>query len=83
MPLRCSSRMASPSARGVPGTATVPLLATVICGMLGPIVAAPAQASDVALPPDLQQVIDDNAYKVKTGLFSNWYARVKKEVGVA
>jgi hypothetical protein len=29
------------------------------------------------------QVIDDNAYKVKTGLFSNWFARVKKEVGMA
>jgi len=28
-------------------------------------------------------VIDDNAYKVKTGMFSNWFARVKKEVGEA
>ena len=29
------------------------------------------------------EVIEDNSYKVKTGLFSNWYNRVKKEVGVA
>src|SRR5262245_38996938 len=28
-------------------------------------------------------VIDDNAFKVKTGLFSNWFNRVKKEVGMA
>jgi hypothetical protein len=29
------------------------------------------------------EVIEENSYKVKTGLFSNWYARVKKAVGVA
>ncbi|MFN4260960.1 MAG: hypothetical protein ACK4RK_16830 [Gemmataceae bacterium] len=29
------------------------------------------------------QVIDDNAYKVKTGMFSNWYSREKKDVGLA
>ena len=29
------------------------------------------------------EIIDDNSYKVKTGFFSNWYSRVKKEVGVA
>src|SRR5947209_8613966 len=29
------------------------------------------------------EIIDDNNYKIKTGLFSNWYSRVKREVGVA
>ena len=29
------------------------------------------------------EIIEDNSYKVKTGLFSNWYNRVKKEVGMA
>jgi hypothetical protein len=29
------------------------------------------------------EIIDDNNYKIKTGLFSNWYKRVKHEVGVA
>src|SRR4051812_36951409 len=28
------------------------------------------------------EIIEDNSYKVKTGLFSNWYRTVKKEVGV-
>src|SRR5947209_20127796 len=27
------------------------------------------------------EIIEDNSYKVKTGLFSNWYRNVKKEVG--
>ncbi len=27
------------------------------------------------------EIIEDNSYKVKTGLFSNWYKRVKGEVG--
>jgi len=29
------------------------------------------------------EIIDENSYKIKTGLFSNWYARVKREVGMA
>ena len=29
------------------------------------------------------EIIDDNNYKIKTGLFSNWYSRVKREVGMA
>jgi hypothetical protein len=29
------------------------------------------------------EVMEENSYKVKTGMFSNWYARVKKEVGMA
>jgi len=28
------------------------------------------------------QIIDDNSYKTSKGWFSNWYANVKKEVGV-
>ena len=28
------------------------------------------------------EIIEDNSYKVKTGLFSNWYKRVKSEVGM-
>ena len=27
-------------------------------------------------------IIEDNRYKVKTGLFSNWYKRVKGEIGM-
>jgi len=29
------------------------------------------------------EIIDDNSYKIKTGLFSNWYTRTKREVGMA
>ena len=29
------------------------------------------------------EIIEDNSYKVKTGLFSNWFTRVKREVGMA
>ena len=29
------------------------------------------------------EIIEDNNYKIKTGLFSNWFSRVKKEVGMA
>jgi len=29
------------------------------------------------------EIIDDNNFKVKTGMFSNWFTRVKREVGVA
>ena len=39
--------------------------------------------NDVQCKRMVIQVIDDNSYKVKTGLFSNWFARVKKEVGMA
>ena len=31
----------------------------------------------------LVEMIDDNNFKIKTGLFSNWYSRVKREIGVA
>ena len=39
--------------------------------------------NDVQCKKMVIQVIDDNAYKVKTGLFSNWFNRVKREVGMA
>ena len=39
--------------------------------------------NDVQIKRMVIEVIEDNAYKVKTGMFSNWYARVKKEVGHA
>lgn len=29
------------------------------------------------------EIIEDNSFKVKTGMFSNWYAKTKKEVGMA
>jgi hypothetical protein len=29
------------------------------------------------------EIMEENSYKVKTGFFSNWYTRVKKEVGMA
>lgn len=39
--------------------------------------------NDVQCKRMVIELIDDNSYKVKTGMFSNWYARVKKEVGLA
>jgi len=39
--------------------------------------------NDIQLKRMVIEIIDDNAYKVKTGLFSNWYSRVKREVGMA
>ena len=29
------------------------------------------------------EIIDDNNYKIKTGMFSNWFTRTKREVGMA
>ena len=39
--------------------------------------------NDVQCKRMIIEIIDDNSYKVKTGLFSNWFSRVKKEVGMA
>src|SRR5262249_494642 len=39
--------------------------------------------NDVQCKRMVIEVIDDNRYKVKTGLFTNWYTRVKREVGMA
>jgi len=29
------------------------------------------------------EVIEENSFKIKTGMFSNWFTRVKREVGLA
>ena len=39
--------------------------------------------NDVQCKRMVVEIIDDNSYKVKTGLFSNWFKRVKNEVGMA
>jgi hypothetical protein len=39
--------------------------------------------TDVQAKRMVLQVMEDNSYAVKTGWFSNWHARVKKEVGMA
>lgn len=38
--------------------------------------------NDVQLKRMLIEIVDDNSYKTSKGLFSNWYARIKKEVGM-
>ena len=45
--------------------------------------AVQGKKNDVQVKRMVIEVIDDNAYKVKTGLFTNWYKRVKHEVGMA
>ena len=39
--------------------------------------------NDVQVKRMVLEVIEENSFKVKTGMFSNWYARVKKDVGLA
>jgi len=39
--------------------------------------------NDVQCKKMLVEMIQENSYKVKTGLFSNWFTRVKREVGMA
>jgi hypothetical protein len=39
--------------------------------------------NDVQAKRMVIELIDDAGFKVKTGLFSNWYARAKKDVGMA
>jgi hypothetical protein len=38
--------------------------------------------SDVQCKRMVIEIIDEASFKVKTGMFSNWFARVKKEVGM-
>ena len=45
--------------------------------------ATQGKKNDVQCKRMVIEIIDDNAYKVKTGLFSNWFTRVKREVGMA
>jgi hypothetical protein len=39
--------------------------------------------NDIQCKRMVLEIIDDNNYKAKTGFFSNWLSRVKKEVGMA
>ena len=39
--------------------------------------------NDVQCKRMVLEIIEENSFKVKTGMFSNWYARAKKEVGMA
>ena len=39
--------------------------------------------NDVQCKCMVLEVIEENSFKVKTGMFSNWYSKVKKEVGMA
>src|SRR3954453_23938155 len=39
--------------------------------------------NDIRAKKMIVALIDENGYKVKTGMFSNWFTRVKKEVGMA
>jgi len=39
--------------------------------------------NDVQCKRMVLELIEDNSYKVKTGMFSNWHTRVKREVGMA
>jgi len=39
--------------------------------------------NDVACKKMVIEIIEENSYKVKTGFFSNWYTRTKREVGMA
>ena len=39
--------------------------------------------NDVQCKRMVLEVIEENSFKVKTGMFNQWYARAKKEVGMA
>ena len=39
--------------------------------------------TDVQCKRMVLEIIDENSYKIKTGLFSNWFTRAKREVGMA
>jgi hypothetical protein len=39
--------------------------------------------NDVQCKRMVLEVIEENSFKVKTGMFSNWHAKVRKEVGMA
>jgi hypothetical protein len=39
--------------------------------------------NDIQCKRMVVEIIEDNSYKIKTGMFSNWYSRVKREVGLA
>jgi hypothetical protein len=39
--------------------------------------------NDVQVKRMVIEIIEENSFKVKTGMFSNWFARIKREVGMA
>ncbi len=43
--------------------------------------ATQGKKNDIAVKRMVIEIIQENSYKVKTGLFSNWFARVKRDVG--
>jgi hypothetical protein len=45
--------------------------------------ACQGKKNDVQCKRMVLEIIEENSFKVKTGMFSNWYARAKKEVGMA
>ena len=45
--------------------------------------ATQGKKNDVQCKRMVLEIIEENSFKVKTGLFSNWYTRTKKEVGLA
>jgi hypothetical protein len=45
--------------------------------------ATQGKKTDVQCKRMVLEIIEENSFKVKTGMFSNWYARAKKEVGMA
>jgi hypothetical protein len=45
--------------------------------------ATQGKKTDVQCKRMVIEIMEENSYKVKTGFFSNWYARVKKECGMA
>ena len=45
--------------------------------------ATQGKKTDIQCKRMVLEIIEENSFKVKTGMFSNWYARIKKEVGVA
>ncbi len=45
--------------------------------------ATQGKKTDIQCKRMVLEIIEENSFKVKTGMFSNWYARAKKEVGMA
>jgi hypothetical protein len=45
--------------------------------------ACQGKKNDIQCKKMVIEIIEENNYKTKKGLFSNWFARVKKEVGMA
>ena len=45
--------------------------------------ATQGKKNDIQCKRMVIEIIEENSFKVKTGMFSNWYNRVKKDVGIA